>query len=542
MPGQPRLTRAERRQLERLVESPDQVPEVVARARLVLEVDDSTSGVGIPLKPASRKSGAKWRSRFREAGAAGLLDAPRGGRPLKTDAESLHHVLTAPLFADSPAWTSRSIASTTSLSQSRVIRLWSKAFEPPTPLPAELASESRPLALSGYFIDATGSVLLLSRTSESSSTQTPAEFMRTARRRQLQTVLAADLLNTTPLEHTGFAGHEDTEKLLARFVEDAFVRSGDQEAPRFALCSTNRTALRIRKIAAPLSTWSIGEDRWQGLLGSLGPRLSSGRPEDLAVAQKRVMEWARNPGGPGLWLADVAPTRSSQPTRRGADSSPMTASQVVANALASRIEREVVLGRLRGGDAVPETSMARAINTTRSQTREAVRILAADGLLVMADSRTAVVPLPVSDDVLETYAARRSLGALIVRRVAESPEPGHLALLQDALERMIAASETGDAWMTGDEDLRFQDVMASMSGMKRVPTMFNKLTTQLRLFVAVLGVRYAYSVPDMCRDNLELFRAISAGQATDATRVWDRKMRDAAQYMLNRLDPPRPGP
>jgi hypothetical protein len=109
--------------------------------------------------------------------------------------------------------------------------------------------------------------------------------------------------------------------------------------------------------------------------------------------------------------------------------------------------------------------------------------------------------------------------------------------LEKALSNMLETAQTGDAWATGEDDLRFQEVMAEITGMKRVPTMFSSLTAQLRMFVAVLGLRYAYSIPNMCQDDIALLRLITDRNGPEAVSRWNSKMKDAANYMIQQLDP-----
>jgi DNA-binding GntR family transcriptional regulator len=105
---------------------------------------------------------------------------------------------------------------------------------------------------------------------------------------------------------------------------------------------------------------------------------------------------------------------------------------------------------------------------------------------------------------------------------------------------MLETARTGDAWATGEDDMRFQEVMAEMTGMRRVPRMFSSLTTQLRIFVAVLGVRYAYSIPEMCQDDIALFQLIKDRNGAAAVRRWNAKMNAATTYMVQQLNPTKP--
>jgi DNA-binding GntR family transcriptional regulator len=57
----------------------------------------------------------------------------------------------------------------------------------------------------------------------------------------------------------------------------------------------------------------------------------------------------------------------------------------------------------------------------------------------------------------------------------------------------------------------------------------------LRLFIAVMGLDYAYSIPGMCRDDTALLDRIRARDAAGAARVWHRKIDDAVAYMTTQL-------
>jgi DNA-binding GntR family transcriptional regulator len=164
----------------------------------------------------------------------------------------------------------------------------------------------------------------------------------------------------------------------------------------------------------------------------------------------------------------------------------------------------------------------------------ALRSLASSGLVDLEQHRGAVIPTPHIAEVVETYAARRALGALIVRRAAHWA-PGALAPVERALLDLVETGRTGHAGATGEADLRFQDTLAGSTGMRRIPQMFYGLTAQLRLFVAVMGLDYTYSIPGMCLDDTILLDRIRARDEAGAARVWHRKIDDAVAYMTTQL-------
>ena len=72
--------------------------------------------------------------------------------------------------------------------------------------------------------------------------------------------------------------------------------------------------------------------------------------------------------------------------------------------------------------------------------------------------------------------------------------------------------------------------------MRRIPQLFFGLTAQLRLFIAVMGLDYTYSIPGMCQDDTTLMERIRARDETGAARVRHRKMDDAVAYMTTQLN------
>jgi DNA-binding GntR family transcriptional regulator len=211
-----------------------------------------------------------------------------------------------------------------------------------------------------------------------------------------------------------------------------------------------------------------------------------------------------------------------------------TASQRLANDVTVVIQDAVLSGRLRGGDRVPEASLARLTHASRRQVRDALTALAFDGLVNLQEGPGAIVPEPTLDDVTETYAARRVLGGIIIQR-AVAYRPGSLGPAHEALDRLHAAARTGDSWVTGEADLLFQDAIADMVGMRRIPGMFKRLTVQLRMFVAVMGLDYAYSVDAMVKEDSALIAAITRRDSGLALGLWNQKMHAVSQYMTQQL-------
>jgi DNA-binding GntR family transcriptional regulator len=280
---------------------------------------------------------------------------------------------------------------------------------------------------------------------------------------------------------------------------------------------------------------------WQRLLGPLVLRCTATPPAELAGLQQRLMTWARAGAGEPLeWFADAARDAPGGVPAAALVPPPRPAAQVVADAVLASILDRITTGRLVAGDRVTESSLSRAVHASRGHVREALLTLASNGLMELEPRRSARVPAPRVADVVETYAARRALGALLVRRAVHWA-PGSLDPVHDALANLGRTAETGDAHATAEADMRFQDRLALSTGMVRIPPMFLAMSAQIRMFSAVLGVRYTYAIPAMVRDDTTLLRHVQARDEAAALTAWHAKMDDAVSYMVGQLETaPRP--
>lgn len=524
--------------LRQLAVSPQTPATVARRARIVL------AAAGHPVettaeRPVSRATAARWMRRYEAGGAAGLADLPRSGRPPADRKAAVHALLVAPLLAPTVGWTSRTIAELTGHTQSAIARAWTQTY---TRLATDLGDRlpAAGLRLVAAAVGAGNSVLVLAGGGPPEPVFS-GSFMRSPRRPPLQALLAADLLASG-----GPAGPSAPDRAEDVALVQTIRRRVGLNVPVYVL--TRRPLAGPDNGAAGHGQTEVvvgDASAWQGLLQDLVRRCTRSPAPELLAAQHLVMEWARGDRTRFEWAVPGTSPPAGAPPPAADRTAPRATSQALADDVLAVMLDRITSGRLTGGDRVTESFLARSIHASRSHVRDALRSLASSGLVDLETHRGAVIPTPDVADVTETYAARRALGALIVRRAAHWA-PGALTPVERALQDLIETGRTGDAWATGQADLHFQDILAGSTGMRRIPQMFYGLTAQLRLFIALMGLDYTYSIPGMCHDDTTLLDRIRARDEAAAARVWHRKIDDAVAYMTTQLSisgaAPRPRP
>ena len=126
-----RLTQAERDELMRWTRRASTAQALALRARIVLDCASGMSNIEVAAKRGvSKQMVGKWRNRFVERRADGLLDEPRPGKPRVLDDQRIEELIAATLNEQPRAathWSTRAMAQHLKVSQSTVSRIW-RAF------------------------------------------------------------------------------------------------------------------------------------------------------------------------------------------------------------------------------------------------------------------------------------------------------------------------------------------------------------------------------------------------------------------------------
>ena len=115
-----------------------------------------------------------------------------------------------------------------------------------------------------------------------------------------------------------------------------------------------------------------------------------------------------------------------------------------AEAIATRLAEDIVAGQLRPGAALDETTLAAHFAVSRTPVREALRQLAATGLVQATPRRGAVVAIPDAAQLAEMFVVMAELEALAAARCATGMTPAERRGLDRQLAAMAPMVRAGD--------------------------------------------------------------------------------------------------
>jgi GntR family transcriptional regulator, trigonelline degradation regulator len=199
----------------------------------------------------------------------------------------------------------------------------------------------------------------------------------------------------------------------------------------------------------------------------------------------------------------------------------------------AQIRDAIVAGRIRPGGRLVEQDLARELGLPRGLFRDALRQLGQEGLVVIRPNRGAIVRSVAAEDVIEVYALRAVLGSLALRHLLGSGRMTE-ALFGELEAAAEQARFAADQAALVEADLAFQSLIAEWSGLPRVAARFAELTTEIRMFITILGIQYG-DVDEILREHATLIEAIRAGDLDRAEALWHARFTRAQREFLELL-------
>ena len=109
-----------------------------------------------------------------------------------------------------------------------------------------------------------------------------------------------------------------------------------------------------------------------------------------------------------------------------------------------RLSDDIVRGQLAPGAALDETELARRFSVSRTPVREAIRMLAASGLVEVRAHRGAVVARPTHEHLIGMFEVMAELESLCAGYAADRMRGAERRALEEAHEKLRVLIQRGD--------------------------------------------------------------------------------------------------
>lgn len=189
----------------------------------------------------------------------------------------------------------------------------------------------------------------------------------------------------------------------------------------------------------------------------------------------------------------------------------------------------ILRGQLPPGTPLREVPLAESIGISRNTVREAVRVLARQGLVTHSMHRGAVVTRLTEDDVIDLLRARRAVEFQAIEATAAAAPEDLAALDEPVLELERAAAER-DWDRLVDADWSFHQRLVGFLGSPRLDRFFDTIQAEMRLCLSILD-RADDDPDELVAEHRELRDLIAARAPADCAARLGEHLDDAERRL-----------
>jgi DNA-binding GntR family transcriptional regulator len=200
-----------------------------------------------------------------------------------------------------------------------------------------------------------------------------------------------------------------------------------------------------------------------------------------------------------------------------------------AEQVAEALRDMILRGELEQGEPLREVALARSIGVSRNTMREAIRVLAREGIVTHQMHHGAVVTRLNARNVEDIFRVRRLL-ELAALRAALDAEPEQLAGLAAAVHALEVAVDAGDWGAIIDADELFHERLVGLLGSQRLSRFFDATQTEIRLCMSIVD-RSSADRTTLVAEHQELLELILHRELDRVTTVMSGHLTDSEEML-----------
>lgn len=184
--------------------------------------------------------------------------------------------------------------------------------------------------------------------------------------------------------------------------------------------------------------------------------------------------------------------------------------------VAAAIRERILAGTLVPGERLAEEKLSADLGVSRVPVREALRHLAAEGLVVLRPRRGAVVFSHTEEEVRDLVEVRATLEGLNARLAARRHDPAQMAELERILKDGARVTERSDLAHIQHSNARFHEAIEAIAANSVLVGIVRALRDRTALIFASRSRR---RVRRNWEEHAGIVRAILAGDEDKAARL-----------------------
>lgn len=192
---------------------------------------------------------------------------------------------------------------------------------------------------------------------------------------------------------------------------------------------------------------------------------------------------------------------------------------VLSEQIKDRLLEAILDGRYQPGARIVETRVAREFGTSQAPVREALRDLAALGLVEASAFRGARVRLPSASELTEAFVVRSHLESLGVSLALPRLTDADLDELSACLDEMREAAQMGDPYAEAKADAAFHGHLVAFAGNAVLERQWQSIEPFSRTYITMVTPGAdRQRIADLHQPILDALRSRDTTAVTEALR------------------------
>lgn len=194
------------------------------------------------------------------------------------------------------------------------------------------------------------------------------------------------------------------------------------------------------------------------------------------------------------------------------------------------LREDILTNRYPPNTPLPEETIAAEFDVSRAPVREALRRLAAEGLVKVIPRQGAVVSSFSRQEFLDAYQVREALEVLAVRLAIPRMDVSDIKELEELHKRMAEHAEREEIDAFFRLNAAFHSLFVDRSGNEKLQEMYYPLTSQLRRYY-LPSLYLRGGMEQTIEEHKEILEAVKADDVELATQLLSEHIREVQQAL-----------
>ena len=201
----------------------------------------------------------------------------------------------------------------------------------------------------------------------------------------------------------------------------------------------------------------------------------------------------------------------------------------LSEVVAARLREQILKRDFQPGERLVEGRLAEVLGVSRIPVREALRLLAAEGLVEITPRRGATVAILSRSAAREMVEVRATLEGLNARLAARHRDPKILAGIQEVLAAGSGAAQSGELDQLVALNARFHDLLATAGNNSILGDLMRSLRDRTSLVFTKLDLPTARQTWE---EHAAILQAVASGDEDLAALLATRHVMNAGSEAL----------